>query len=300
MKRRSFCKTTLVAALAASPALKAFSMAKDNPYRANIGIQLYTLRNQIGEDLHATLKAVAAAGYKQVEAYGFSGNNSAPGSAGEMIRVSKDLGMAANSTHFAWESVTAPSDKNYSDFKKILEEANSLGLTHLVVPYLHGRERENLDGYKTVAERMNEGAELAHDAGITLSYHNHSFEFKPMDEGKSGYDVFVQEFSDKAKFEVDVFWVKLAGIEPVDLMKQLDGRVTQLHLKDLQKGTDLPNFEGGIPKEAFKELGNGMIPMEPIIKTAGKTGVEHCHVEQDQSPHPIKSVQQSMAYLKSL
>ena len=101
------------------------------------------------------------------------------------------------------------------------------------------------------------------------------------------------------KFEVDVFWVKAGGVEPVDLIKKLKGRVSQLHLKDLKKGVELPKY-GGLDKDAFKELGNGMIPMEPIIKAAADAGVAHCHVEQDHSPDPLKSIGQSMAHLKSL
>ena len=61
----------------------------------------------------------------------------------------------------------------------------------------------------------------------------------------------------------------------------------------------MPNY-AGVPKDAFKELGAGMIPMEPIIDAAKAAGVAHCHVEQDQSPDPIASVQQSIGYLKSL
>ena len=115
----------------------------------------------------------------------------------------------------------------------------------------------------------------------------------------SGFDVFIDRFAPEMLFELDVFWVKAGGVEPVDLIGKLKGRVSQLHLKDLKKGTSLPQF-GGLPKDAFKELGNGMIPMEPIIVAAKDAGVAHCHVEQDQSPDPLASVRESMAYLKGL
>ena len=77
------------------------------------------------------------------------------------------------------------------------------------------------------------------------------------------------------------------------------GRISQLHLKDLKKGTKLPNF-GRLSNDAFKELGEGSIRMEPIIKAAGKSGVAHCHVEQDHSPDPLASIHQSMEHLKAL
>jgi sugar phosphate isomerase/epimerase len=79
----------------------------------------------------------------------------------------------------------------------------------------------------------------------------------------------------------------------------LKGRVSQLHLKDLNKSVETPNY-GSIPKEAFEELGDGVIPMEPIIKVAADAGVKHCHVEQDHSPHPLQSIRESMQHLKTL
>ena len=97
MLRRNFLKTALASSLASSAAFQAMALGKNNRYRKNIGIQLYTLRNQIAEDPVATLKAVADAGYKQVEPYGFP-------DAGPMIQAAKDFGLAVNSSHFAWES----------------------------------------------------------------------------------------------------------------------------------------------------------------------------------------------------
>ena len=101
------------------------------------------------------------------------------------------------------------------------------------------------------------------------------------------------------QFELDVFWVKVGNVDPVAMINKLKGRVSQLHLKDLRKGTKLPSI-GGLPKEACKELGKGMIDMEPIIVAARTDGVSNCHVEQDHSPAPLESIVESMNYLKSL
>ena len=288
MKRRHFLQGTLASTLT----MPAFALEADNPYRKNIGIQLYTLRNQIKEDVAGAIAAVAKAGYKQVECYGFP-------NAAEMIAAAKDNGMAVNSSHFAWESVTQPDKEGVPAFASILEQAKEVGISHLVVPYVHAHNREDLDGYRTLAERLNKAAVEAKSAGIQLAYHNHAFEFEPKEGVKSGFDIFVEEFVPEMKFEVDVFWVVVGGKDPVELINSLKGRVSQLHLKDLEKGTELPNF-GKLPKEAFRELGNGMIPMEPIIEAAAGVGVDHCHVEQDQSPDPIGSIGTRMKYLKSL
>lgn len=289
MKRRTFLQTTLASSLT----LPAFALKEDNPYRKNIGIQLYTLRDQIKGDAAATLKAVAEAGYQQVEPYGF------PATAAKMIAAAKDHGLAVNSSHFEWESVTNPGKEGVPAFAKILTDAKGAGLSHLVIPYLHGHNRKTLDDYKRLAGLMNRAAAEAKTAGIQLAYHNHNFEFKPHGGGKSGFDVFIDEFSEDMKFELDVFWVKAGGVDPVGLIKKLEGRVSQLHLKDLKKGLELPNY-GQFDKDAFKELGSGRIDMDAIIEAAGLAGVAHCHVEQDHSPDPLESIRQSMAHLEGL
>ncbi len=291
MTRRSFLRTSAAGSLFAGSAQTLSALAADNVYRVNIGIQLYTLRDGLKADTAATMKVVAGAGYKQVEMYGFPKSDA-------MAKAARDNGLALNSAHFDWEAAVNPSDEGFSDFKKIVEKAQEMKLSHLVVPYLHDKDRKTLDDYKRVAETLNKAALVAKDANIQLGYHNHSFEFQPM-EGSSGYDVFIAEFSPEMKFEIDVFWVRAADLDPVTLIKKLKGRVSQLHLKDLKKGSELPIYQK-MPNDAFKELGRGMIPIEPIIAAAKDAGVVHCHVEQDQSPDPLASIQESVTYLKSL
>ncbi len=292
MRRRQFLAASAAASAIICRPQNLFALDTDNVYRKEIGIQLYTLRNEIKKDVAGTIKAVADAGYKQVECYGFP-------NADAMIDAAKENGLAVNSTHFEWDSVVNPDQKGVQPFGEILEKANKIGLKHLVIPYLADKNRRNLDDYKLLCQRCNKAAEEAKKAGIQLAYHNHAFEFKPMDGGKTGYDVLIDEFSADMHFEVDVFWIQVGGKDPVKLVRDLKGRVSQLHLKDLNKSVKTPEY-GGIPKEAFEELGDGVIDMEPIIEVAKEAGVKICHVEQDHSPHPIKSIQQSIEHLKTL
>jgi sugar phosphate isomerase/epimerase len=293
MNRRNFIRTTAATSIAFCQSGTLLALEADNTYRKNIGIQLYTLRDALGKDAAGTLKQVAAAGYKQVELFGFP-------NADAMVSGAKDAGLAIHSAHFEWDSVVNPKDAGMSDFARILEKAKTIGLSHLVIPYLQDGNRKTLDDYKKVAENANKAAAMSKKSGIQLSYHNHNFEFEPKDGGKSGYDVFIEEFSQDMKFEIDVFWVKAAGIDPVDLIKKLQGRVCQLHLKDLKDGMKIPTYSTGLPKEAFQELGDGIIPMEPIIVAAKAAGVQHCHVEQDQSPDALASIRQSISWLAKL
>lgn len=291
MNRRNFLYTGLAATLALQTH-RLFALAGGSTYRDNIGIQLYTLRNELKTDTAGTLKAVAAAGYKQVEPFGFP-------DADALIKGAQDVGLKINSTHFQWDSAVSPKDEGFSDFMKIVEKAKGLGLSHLVVPYLQDGHRKTLDDYKKTAANLNKAAAKAKAEGIQLCYHNHNFEFLPMEGGKCGFDVFTEEFSDDMRFELDLFWVKLGGKDPVELIQKLAGRVEQLHLKDLKEGIKTPEF-GKVPTDAFQELGDGIISTEPILVAAEKAGIKHCHVEQDQSPDALASIKQSIGYLNKL
>lgn len=289
MNRRNFIINTSGILLS----LPTFARTQNLPFLNQIGIQLYTLRKPIAKDLPSTIKEVAKAGYKQVEPYGFP----SPASV-EMIKQAKKNGMQVHSSHFDWNSILHPNKKGVASFDEILERAKELGLSHLVVPYLAESDRKDIDGYKKVAEHLNQAGELASKANIKLAYHNHAFEFNPLEKNTSGYDIFIDNFSSNVAFEIDVFWVKLGGVDPVSIIKKLKGRVSQLHLKDLKNKSSIPNF-GQVSPDTFDEIGDGMIDMERIMKIAQKTGVEHCHVEQDQSPFPLKSITKSINYLKS-
>jgi sugar phosphate isomerase/epimerase len=294
--RRRFLRSSAAAAstalTAGVPLRSLAALAADDRFRSDIGIQLYTLRNQLANDTPGTVKSVAEAGYRQVEMFGFPDCD-------PVVAAARENGLGLHSSHFQWDTVVAPKDEAMSDFMRIVEKAKGIGLSHLVIPYLHAETRKSLADYQKLAASFNKAAAKAKVAGIQLAYHNHAFEFQPMDGGKTGYDVFTDEFAPEMMFEVDVFWVKVGGVDPADLIAKLKGRVSQLHLKDLKDGLDLPEF-GAVPDDAFQELGDGVIPMEPLIQAAHGAGVAHCHVEQDQSPDPLSSIRQSMEYLKAL
>jgi hypothetical protein len=149
MNRRHFLCSAAVTSFALAPSAPLLAaLAKDDRFRSAIGLQLYTLRNEIAKDVAGTMKAVAEAGYKQVEPY------RSPQTA-DMIKAAKDNGMAVNSMHFDWNTVVAPKDEAMSDFQKTVEEAKGHGLTHLVIPYLDASQRKTLDDYKKVAAHSN-------------------------------------------------------------------------------------------------------------------------------------------------
>ena len=135
MNRRSF----IYQASGITLGLPAFARNEGLPYLDEIGLQLYTLRNPIKQDLGKTIREVAKIGYKQVEPYGFPSTQSL-----ELITQSRERGMEVNSSHFNWDCVLHPEKKGVQPFGEVLETARKHKLTDLVVPYLHGADREDL------------------------------------------------------------------------------------------------------------------------------------------------------------
>ena len=167
--------------------------------------------------------------------------------------------------------------------------------------YIGKGYRETADHFKRHAENANKAGEKCRKAGIQLCYHNHSFEFATLNGGRAGWDLLVDELDHElVKFEVDVFWVAIGGRDPIEAIRKLNGRVAQVHLKDLLKGTKVEHDEAKVPHEAFQELGGGVISMLDVVKVSLEAGAAQCHVEQDQSPDPIASVGQSMRHLRRL
>jgi sugar phosphate isomerase/epimerase len=259
-----------------------------------LGLQLYTLRNQLAEDVPGTIKAVADAGFYQVELMRVVGGEA-------VFQAARDQGLKVTSAMIDWKTLASPGEQGVPSFQETLDVAVEQKLTYLVIPYVGKGHRETADQLKTLARRANRAGEACRKAGIQLCYHHHSFEFAKLPSGETGWEIFVQEFDAAlVKFEIDVFWAAIGGLDPVETIRGLKGRVAQLHLKDLLEGVPTIHDESKVPKEAFQEVGNGIIDW-PAVLTAGEfAGATQCHVEQDQSPDPIASIGKSIRHLKSL
>lgn len=306
MYRRTLLQTTAATVLTAGltaklsrPLLALSPPATNNLLAKNgIGLQLWTVRNQMAEDPAATLKAVADAGYKQVELMDVIGS-------GEIVKMAKGLGLEVRSAFFNWETIGNPDNPDAPSIDAVIEQAKEYGLEYLVFGYIGREARNTEDKLKAIADRTNAASEKVVEAGMQLSYHNHAFEFEPLggDAAKAttGFDIFMERFDAKhVNFELDVFWVALGGWDPIETLKKLGQRVGQVHLKDLKSGVPTIYDEGKVPKDAFQEVGDGTIDMRAVMAVASENGVAQFHVEQDESPAPLESIQQSMVYVKKI
>lgn len=296
MNRRRFAKSIAkgtFASIVLPRWLNAMEIMNTN-YLSNIGIQLWTVRNQMEEDRFGTLKAIKEAGYAQVELMRTLG-------ADDVVADARELGLKVSSAFIDWQSVANHTAEGVPRYSEILEKAKEFELEYLVFGYIGKGFRETEAQMAAHAEAANAFGEKCLENGITLCYHHHSFEFAPLvDSTKTGWDVLLERLDPNfVKFEIDVFWAAIGGLDPVLLLKKLEGRVAQVHLKDLLPGTGVFWDEGDVPHEAFKELGNGELDIMKIIQVASDTGVAQCHVEQDQSPNPLLSIATSSQYLKN-
>lgn len=245
--------------------------------KQDIGIQLFSVRDQLNKDVKSTLKKIADIGYKQVETfYGYGEKMSGKGfwglDAKELAQLLKTYGLKSASGHYN----TTPylTDGNTDILKQQIEVANTLSQKYYTIPAMAPNVRQNgtVDGYKKMAELFNKAGELCKSNGLTLAYHNHAFEFVPLENKQTGFDILLKETDVKlVKFELDIFWVVNANVDPVVLFKQHEGRFAMWHVKDMDK-TD---------NKVFTEVGTGRIDYKTIFENRKLAGNKFIFVEQD-------------------
>ena len=293
MQRRHFFQAA-DAGLAVWLTRPAWALSVNNSYLKTLGLQLYTLRNQLAKDVPGTIKAVADAGYYQVELMRVIGDE-------PILQAARDHGLQVTSAMIDWKTLVSPAEPGVPSFQETLDVAVEQKLKYLVIPYIGKGHRETADQLRVLARRANRAGEACRKAGLQLCYHHHSFEFAKLPDGVTGWDVFLQEFDPGlVKFEIDVFWAAIGGLDPIATIRGLKGRVAQLHLKDLRQGTSTIHDESKVPKETSQEVGDGTVDWAAVLAAGQFAGVIQCHVEQDQSPDPIASIGQSIRHLKSL
>ncbi|MBO9585761.1 MAG: sugar phosphate isomerase/epimerase [Flavobacterium sp.] len=266
ISRRNFIVTTGLAttAVLASPSF-AFSMNKKE-----IGLQLYTLRNELPKDVKGTLEKVAKAGYNTVETYGFSTKDQFWGlTPKELKKILDENGLKAVSGHYNLGSFLY--DGNTEELISSIEAAKILKNEFLTVPWIDEPFRRNIEDYKKIAARVNEAAKMCKKEGLKLAYHNHDFEFKKYN-GTTGFDILLNETDkDLVFFELDLYWVVHSGNDPLQLFKENPGRFKMWHVKDKDKKNNDLNTE----------VGSGTIDFKPLFAAAKKSGMIHFFVEQE-------------------
>lgn len=253
------------------------------------GVQLYTVRNQIGSDAAATLKRIASIGYTELEVLQPTLPTVAP--------LATALGLTIVSAHLDLPTTTG---EGYDAF---LAQAKSHGLRYVVFPYVAPAQRPtDRAGFEALAARLARMARTASAAGLQLCYHNHAFEFGQDAGGTRWIDVLMQGTADAGMhLQLDVFWASIAGADPVGMLKRYAGRVSLVHLKDKAPAAPTALVESAVERTTFVEVGSGALDFPAILAAARTAGVRHYFVEQDMTPgDPVESLRKSHAYLAGL
>ncbi|MDT0690834.1 TIM barrel protein [Salegentibacter sp. F188] len=285
--RRTFLKQSGLA-LAATTLLPGTIFA--NSGNQPLGLQLYSLRETIGNNVKGTIEKLAEIGFKEVETYGYSKDNGFFGlSVQEFKEILTQNGINTPSGHYGMdpflEEKGTKDDVNY-----ILDVAKQLDQKYVIIPYIAEGLRSSIDDYKRIAEKLNTAGRMCKDAGLKLVYHNHAFEFDNYN-GKNGYDIFLENTDeDLVDFEMDIYWVVRAGIEPSELFNKYPGRFPLWHVKDMHKQKP----------ELNTEIGSGSVDYKEIFKYTEEAGVKHLIIEQENfEMDPYKSLEQSFDYLQN-
>lgn len=184
-----------------------------------IAVQLYSVREALSHDFEGVIRRIAAMGYAGVETAGFPGTT--PAAAATLFR---SLGLAVPSAHSA-----LPVGDQQRD---VLDTLAALGCTTLVCPYLDPNTYfKSIDGVMQVVEMLNAAAEVTRAHGLKLAYHNHDFEYMPV-EGTYPYRVMLDNLAPDILFEIDVYWVQTAGHDPAAIIREIGARAPLLHIKD--------------------------------------------------------------------
>jgi len=293
--RRAFLR---IPGLTAATLMTNLDSLRANPLNRPIGVQLYTVGDQLGKDFTVTLKQIAAIGYKEVELADTYGK-----SAAELVAEFNDAGLICRSAHmFDFQKTPA----QFMDFAK------ELGVKYVVTSFnpppaviaamsgakpdfdvlLRGLEAMTLDDYRRSADTCNKLGEEARKHGLQYAYHNHNLEFKKFGD-VTGYETLLTSTDrDLVKMELDCGWMAAAGYDPAAYLNNYPTRYRLLHIKAFKSGPPSLSLSGP-QRPVPTELGSGGLDYKPVFAAAKKAGIEQYYVEQE-PPFTEKSAMEAI------
>jgi sugar phosphate isomerase/epimerase len=276
MKKRNICRNLVFLCLLLI-CFSATAITADARNIKRIGVQLYTVRAEMERDFEGTLKRIAALGYDELEFAGLFNRDPK-----EVRALVKKLGMKIIGSHIN-------SEKLKTDPEGAIAETTSLGAKYMVLAWFPPEQRKTLDDWKNWVTLINRVGKMAHEKGIQFLYHNHNFEFEPI-EGIVPYDLLLDTIDRRyVKFEIDLYWLKLAGRDPETLFAEYPKGFPLSHVKDMSK-----------TENVMVDVGDGRINFADVFKQSAASGMKHYFVEHDDTKAPFETLERSIKYLRSL
>ncbi len=269
------------------------------------GLQAFSVRDHFDteENLAAAFKELRKIGYSHIQTASFHNYPA------EFLKKAADeAGITFCGTHYPWDRIC-------NDVEFTVNEHKALGTKYVGIGGMPAEARGNLEALNAFIDKFNEMAAIYSKYGFTLTYHNHSFEFKKLEDGKTLFDHLVEKFDPKTTaFVLDTYWVQHGGADVRATIERLAGRIAILHLKDMEACHDYsyntvavvdgqPEIKKvAISAPAIIEVGSGNINFKDIIPLAEKCGVEYFVVEDDRAPSTgdsFAAVKKSADYIKA-
>ena len=266
-----------------------------------LGVQLYSIRAEMGKDPMGTLKQLSAMGYKNVEHANYVNRKFYGWSASEFKKILDDLGLYMPSGHTVltgahWDATK----KDFNDsWKYTVEDAAILGQKYVISPWLDEKLRKSYDEMKGFMDVFNKSGELCKKSGMKFGYHNHDFEFSQKLNDQKVFDIILQNTDPELVIQqLDIGNMYHAGGIALDTMQQYPGHFQSMHVKDEIKSEKAGEMGGHYESTV---LGKGIIPVKEIVDLGKKSGTIHFIIEQEsyQGKAPIDCVKEDLNIMKN-
>ena len=299
-RRKFLVKSSL--SLAGTMFLSNQIFAAGNAGSTTLGIQLYSVRDDMKTDPLGTLKQLAAMGYKNVEHANYVDRKFYGYSATEFKKVLNDLGLKMPSGHTVMNG--SHWDKTAKDFtdawKQTVEDAAIVGQRYVISPWLDDSLRKNYDDMLGMLDIFNKSGELCQKSGMKFGYHNHDFEFKESLNGKKVYDIILEHTDPKLVIQqMDIGNMYGAGGRALEILKKHPGRFESMHVKDEIKSTAKGEMDSEYESTI---LGKGILPVKEIVNLFKKSGgTTEFIIEQEsyQGKTPLECSKEDLKIMKS-
>lgn len=266
-----------------------------------LGLQLYSVREELEKDFFGTLEKVKALGYEGCEFAGLYGHSPA-----EINRKCSELGLIPISAHVTYDELAKDTDNVVKMYKEI-------GCEYIAVPYLAEDLRYGKEKYPEVVENIKKIGKACKENGIVLLYHNHDFEFAKDENGCYVLDALYNEVDKELlQTEIDTCWVNVAGENPCDYVRKYSGRAPVVHLKDFvgEKNANMYELIGIESKKVeakntfeYRPLGYGKQDVQAIVDAAKDAGAVWVIAEQDNPSMGLSRMEcaeKSIEYMKNI
>lgn len=295
--RRIFLKNGAVGL--AGAALFSNQLFASPPSGELVGLELYSVRDEMNADPLKTLKQLASIGYKNVEHAGYGNRKFYGYPAAEFKKILSGFGMKMPSGHTALRKEHWDADKkDFSDqWKMTVEDAAIVGQQFVISPSLEEGIRQDYDEMLRYMEVFNKCGELCKKSGMKFGYHNHHFEFSEMLKGAPLYDHILKNTDPELVIQqLDIGNMYNGGAKALDVMNRYPGRFASMHVKDeiLSGKADGDKYDSTI-------LGKGIVPVKEVIDLGRKSGgTKHFIIEQEsyQDKTPMECMKENLAIMK--